>query len=127
MTTLQYKYLTKNIFRTLSFAVQYFSDTLESFSYIKTSKNPFPIKKDRKWIFCLFIETVKGEPQCCELKSFIVSMSVKLCFILPLSTSLSSIIDACQGKIKRFSLGKHLCRRQKDVDNGENRVLILIT
>lgn len=37
---------------------------------------------------------------------------------------LSSINNACQGKIKEnrafVSLVNHLCRRQKDVDNGKN-------
>jgi uncharacterized membrane protein YjfL (UPF0719 family) len=34
------------------------------------------------------------------------TMSVKLCFISPLATSLSSITDACQGKIKPILLSK---------------------
>ena len=48
------------------------------------------------------------------------TIAVKLFFILPLPTSLSSIIDDWQGKIKRFSLGKCLVEDKKDVANGKN-------
>jgi len=41
-----------------------------------------------------------------------------------LTTSLSSIIDDCQGKIKRFSLGKRLVEDKKDVANGKNTAII---
>jgi len=41
-----------------------------------------------------------------------------------LTTSLSSIIDDCQGKIKRFSLGKRIVEDKKDVANGKNTAII---
>ena len=44
--------------------------------------------------------------------------------IPPLTTSLSSIIDACQGKIKHFSLGNRLVEDKKDVANGKNTTII---
>jgi len=46
--------------------------------------------------------------------------------ILPLTTSLSSTIDDCQGKIKRFSLGNRLVEDKKDVANGKHIVIIFI-
>jgi len=46
------------------------------------------------------------------------TIATRLSFILPLTTSLSSIIDDCQGKIKYFSLGNRLVEDKKDVVNG---------
>jgi len=51
---------------------------------------------------------------------------VRLSFILPLPMSLSSIIDDCQGKIKRFSLVNRLAEDKKDVVNGKNTAIIFI-
>jgi hypothetical protein len=55
------------------------------------------------------------------------TIAVKLCFILPLTTSLSSIIDDWQGKIKRFSLGNRRFSKKNRRCQWGNTALILIT